>query len=231
MANTNTLYSTSPALKDIVSEVATKMASAIEQPVTLVQYITLPDIGQRIVLRFDLGNNLKVSFEEADRLESSLRLSAGSEYWVALTGSCYQHPLPDLRHQQIAIAHEISSKLLQYSPTRHSEHIRVDAQRVREWLNLSAEYLVWEVEVPMEVTTDETIIRVINTRKDGEGTSLLYKSEHVRIADVDCVVEYLQNDPSFVGWIKAYFMADRQYKALASYISQFNRTEQLASRL
>ena len=221
MVTTGTLYSTSQAFRDIICETATRMASATEQPIELVETITLPDFGQRVVLRFGLRNGLKVSFEEADALESSLRVLAGSEYWVTLMGSCYHPALPDLRQRQIVIDQRVSADVLQYTPTRHSEHIRTDAQKIRERLNLTADSLVFEIEVPMLETTEEPLIRIVEICKGGEGASMQRNSEHVKVGDADCAVVYLLYDPSFIGCVKAYFMAERRQMALASYIAQY----------
>lgn len=219
--NANALYSTSQALRDIIGKTAAGMVQAVEQPIELVEVIILPDFGQRTILRFDIGNHRKVSFAEADRLESSLRRLAGSEYWVTLVGSCYQQPLPDLSQQLRAIDQRISSEFLQVSPTRHSEPIRADAQKLRGWLNLTNADLIWEIEVPVLETARETIIRIIDTGTSREGMPSPRNLEHIRVGAVDCAVVYLQNDPSFVGCIKAYLMAERQEMALASTIAQF----------
>lgn len=219
--NANVLYSTSQALRDIIGKTAAGMVEALERPIELVEAIILPDFGQRIILRFDLGNHRKVSFEEADRLESSLRRLAGSEYWVTLVGSCYQQPLPDLSQRLRAIDQRLSADILQVSPTRHSEPIRTDAQKLRGWLNLTTADLIWEIEIPMLETPQVPIIRIIDTGKGREGMPSQRHLEHVRVGAVDCAVVYLQNDPSFVGCIKAYLMAERQQMALASTIAQF----------
>ncbi len=219
--NTDTLYSTSQALRDSIGDTASRIAAAVEQPLELVEYIILPDSGQRVILRFDLGNNLKVSFKEADRLESSLRELAGPEYWVTLVGSCYQQALPDMRQQQIIIDQRIASDILQFSPTRHSEPVRTDAQRIRAWLSLTPADWIWEIEVPVLDITEQPIIRIIDTRKSGEGVPLSFHSEHAKVGDTDCEVAYLPHDPSFVGCVKAYLIAERQHMALASYIAQF----------
>ena len=219
--NANVLYSTSQALRDIIGKTAAGMVEALERPIELVEAIILPDFGQRIILRFDLGNHRKVSFEEADQLESSLRRLAGSEYWVTLVGSCYQQPLPDLSQRLRAIDQRLSADLLQVSPTRHSEPIRTDAQKLRGWLNLTTADLIWEIEIPMLETPQVPIIRIIDTGKGREGAPPPRHLEHVRVGAVDCAVVYLQKDPSFVGCIKAYLMAERQQMELASTIAQF----------
>lgn len=78
--NTNILYSTSPGLKDIICETAARMVKHVERPLALIEYIILPDFGQRIILRFGPAGGLKLSFAEADALESVLRRLAGPEY-------------------------------------------------------------------------------------------------------------------------------------------------------
>jgi len=217
----NAIYSTSSALQDRIIETAVSMTAAVAQSIRPVEYIILPDFGQRIILRFDFLNERKVSFEEADRLEAQLRSLAGPEYWVTLTGSCYQHIPPDMVQRQIAIDRKISPEILQFAPTRHSEPIRTDAQRIRDRLQLSGEDLVWEIEIPVPSTTEEPVIRIIKNAKEDNGQSDKRQPERLKIGGMDFAVDFLQNDPSFVGLVKAYFMAEQRRMALASYVAQF----------
>ena len=75
---TSALYSTSQILRDAVHDTTKRIIAAIERPIQLVEYITLPDFGQRIVLRFKLVEGLFASAEEADTLASRMRALAGS---------------------------------------------------------------------------------------------------------------------------------------------------------
>ncbi len=55
---TNALYSTSQILRNAVHDTTKRIIDAIERSLQLVEYITLPDFGQRIVLRFKLVEGL-----------------------------------------------------------------------------------------------------------------------------------------------------------------------------
>jgi hypothetical protein len=196
------------------------MVKHVERPLALVEYIILPDFGQRIILRFGPASGLKLSFAEADALESALRRLAGPDYWVTLTGDFYQNALSDLGQRLICIDQKISADVLQYSPTPHSEPIRADAQNIREALDLTSDDQIWEIEVPILENSNELIIRIISAPQEGEKEWAQRASEHVKVGGIDCAVEYMQNDPSFAGCVKAYIMAERQHMALTSYIAQ-----------
>jgi hypothetical protein len=216
--NIKILYSSSPGLRDIICSTAARMVKRVERPIELVEYIILPDFGQRIILRFGPASGLKLSFAEADALESALRRLACPEYWVTLTGDSYQNALPDLGQRLINIDQKISADVLQYPPTRHSEPIRADAQTIRGVLNLTGADRIWEIEVPILENTNEPIIRIIGAPQEREWAQPA--SEHVKVGGIDCAVEYMSDDPSFAGCVKAYIMAERQQMALTSYIAQ-----------
>lgn len=218
--NTNTFYSTSPSLRDSICATAAGMARRAGRPLTLIEYIVLPDFGQRIILRFGPASDLKLSFMEADALESALRSLAGPDYWVTLTGDFYQNALPDLGQRLISIDQKISPDVLQFLPTPHSELIRADSQTIREALDLTSDDRIWEIEVPILENTNEPIIRIIGVSQEVEKEWAQRASEHVKVADIDCAVEYMQNDLSYSGCVKAYVMAERQHMALTSYIVQ-----------
>ncbi len=131
-----TLFCTSQSIKDRIGETAGRLYKSIEQPIRLVETIILPDFGQRLILHFDLGDDREASFEEADKLESDLRILAGPDYWVTLVGSCFRTVLPDLRQRLLAIDGKVSADVIQYSPTCCSGHIKKDTQEIRNWLKL-----------------------------------------------------------------------------------------------
>ena len=90
------------------------------------------------------------------------------------------------------------------------------AQTIRAALGLTPTEQIWEIEVAITESTAEPIIRVISApQEEASGTP-----GHVTIGGIDCAVEYMPHDPSFVGCVKAYLMAERQQMVLNSYIAQ-----------
>ena len=219
------LFCTSQSFTDRIGETARRLYKFIDRPIRLVETIILPDFGQRTILRFDLGDDRELSFEEADQLESDLRILAGPDYWVTLVGSCFRTVLPDLRQRLLAIDGKISADVIRYAPTCYSGHIKKDAQEIRNWLKLSSTQLLWEIEIPALEIMEEPVIRVINSGKSWDVVSKDPKSEQVKIGNVDFTVVYLENDASFAGCVKAYFMAEKQRMALTSYIAQITRLD------
>jgi hypothetical protein len=73
---------------------------------------------------------------------------------------------------------------------------------------------IWEIEVPITESTAEPIIRVIGAPQGGAQRV----PGHVKVGGIDCTVEYMPDNPSFSGCVKAYLMDERQQMALNSYI-------------
>ena len=223
--NARALYSASQNMQKAVRDTANKIIAAFEQPMRLVEYITLPDFGQRIILRFRLVGNQLLLNEEVDSLESRMRTLAGSDYWVTLTVNSYEAVEDKLRQQLTAIDRAVSASILQYNPTSHIEKIGQDAPIIRRALHLPEEFLIWEFEIPISDTSALPAIRIIDTFEEGDGLSSRQKSGPATVDDIHCTVVYLKNNPSFTGCLKAYFAAQQQQKALANFISQFQHVE------
>lgn len=197
------------------------MVNLFELPVELVEYIILPDFGQRIILRFELSNSLKVSYEEANNLESFMRKLAGTDYWVTLVGDSYKYIVPNLRQCLLRIDQRIQLDQILYCPTQHSDHILADAQMIQRMLDLNIDYLLWEIEISISENIKEPIIRIIDIQQEGEKVSVRPTVDHLRVGGTDFAVVYMQNDPSFVGCVKAYIMAELQHRVLMSYFADF----------
>jgi len=128
-----------------VCDTAERIISAFEPPIELVEYITLPDHGQRVILRFELVDSRPLSFAEADALESRLRGLAGSDYWATLVGSYHGQADYDLTQRLTQIDQALPAGILRFHPTSHSQPIRQDAHIVRDALDLTDDVLVWEI--------------------------------------------------------------------------------------
>ncbi|MCJ7738819.1 MAG: hypothetical protein MUQ10_16145 [Anaerolineae bacterium] len=215
------LYSTSQELRVAIRDTAERIIGAFGQPIELVEYITLPDFGQRVILRFELRGTRFASLGEADTLESRLRGLAGSDYWTTLVDNYQGQADYDLAQRLTQIDQALPAGILRFHPTQHSERIRRDAQLVRDALDLTEDYLIWEIEVPISSKAAPTILRIIDTGEEGEGFSSRRTSERVKVGEPVCEVVFLKNNPSFAGCVKAYFAAQERQMALNSFIAQF----------
>ena len=86
------LFSGSSQLKETITAVRKKVQNELDKSISLVEYITLPDFGQHIILRFELDTSKTLG--EIDYLESRLRNLAGRDLWVTLAGACYMNIYP-----------------------------------------------------------------------------------------------------------------------------------------
>ena len=215
------LYSTSQESRDAVCDTAERIIGAFGQPIELVEYITLPDFGQRVILRFELLGSRFASLGEADALEFRLRGLAGSDYWVTLAGNYQGQADCDLAQRLTQIDQALPAGILQFRPTQHSARIQQDAHIVRDALDLTGDVLVWEIEQPISDDAAPITIRMIDTGEDGEGLSSRCTSGRVEIGELTCEVVFFRNNPSFSGCVKAYFAAQQRQMALASFIAQF----------
>ena len=220
------LYSTSQALRACACDTAERIISAFEPSIELVEYITLPDHGQRVILRFELIESRPLSFAEADALESRLRVLAGSDYWVTLVGSYHGHADYDLAQRLTQIDQALPAGCLRFCPTQHSARIQQDAQIVRDALDLTDDVLVWEIEQPISDDAAPITIRMIDAGEDGEGLSSRCISGRVEVGELTCEVVFFRNNPSFSGCVKAYLAAQQRQMALNSYIAQFGSSLQ-----
>jgi len=215
------LYSTSQALRACVYDTTERILSAFEPPIELVEYITLPDFGQRVILRFELLGRRFASLGEADALESRLRSLAGSDYWATLVDNYDGQADYDLAQRLTQIGQALPAGFMQLHPTQHSERIRQDAHIVRDALDLTENCLIWEIEVPISARAAQIIFRIIDTGEDGEGFSSRRTSERVEVGELAGEVVFLKNNASFSGCVKAYFAAQERQMALSSFIAHF----------
>jgi hypothetical protein len=189
-----------------------------------VEYITLPDYGQRVVLRFEPLDKWPESLEEVDALESALRSWLAPDYSATLMGSVYAAlgmELTDVADALVTIDHTISESVLDDPETTHSAALRHDADAIRESLNLRPTYLVWEIEVPGEETTAKPHIRIVNSAEPGDGECSHPPCTEFAFGSTSCAVHFFKDNRSFWGCCKAYACARREGKALGSFIRTF----------
>ncbi len=161
--------------------------------------------------------------EEADALTSRMRALVGPDYWVTLVDYAHEVEGDNLTQRLIEIDQAIPTSILHYPPTQHSERIRQDANAVRHALNLSEEYLIWEIEVPISDTSAPIVIRIIDTGETGSGLSTRRMPAAVTIDDMQCHAVFFKHNPSFRGCLKAYLTAQQLQRTLNNVITQFER--------
>jgi len=221
MERQETLYSLSKRLRRSVCVAATEACQSAQVPLRFVEYITLPDYGQRIVLRFEPVDRWPESLQEVDALESALRSRLAPDYLVTLIGSVYATlgmQFSDGADVLVTIDHTISGSVLDDPETTHSAPLRDDADAIRESLNLGPTYLVLEIEVPAEETAAKPHITIVNSAERGYGECSHPPSTEVAFGATLCAVHVLKDNGSFWGCRKAYACAEREGKALGSFI-------------
>jgi hypothetical protein len=221
MKRQGALYSLSASLQHSISVAAAEACQSVEVRLRFVEYITLPDYGQRVVLRFEPLDKWPESLQEVDALESALRSRLAPDYSATLMGSVYAAigtPLSDGADALVTIDNTISESVLDDTETTHSASLRHDADAIRESLNLGPTYLVWEIEVPGEETTAKPHILIVNSAEQGYGECSHPPCTEVAFGATSCAVHFLKNNGSFWGCRKAYACAEREGKALGSFI-------------
>lgn len=78
------LYSTAQRLFKQVEKIGQNIWLAFHGRVRLIEYITLPEVGQHIILRFEvLRTDMKL--DNLDRLENELCAFVGGAFWCVFT--------------------------------------------------------------------------------------------------------------------------------------------------
>lgn len=212
-------------------DVAARAVAQAPVPLALVEIITLPDLGQRVILRFGTLGQRRLTMEEADTIEPRLRELVGSNYWATVIGSDLEGVSVDLVEDLVAIDAALPQSLLTFKPTHHAAELARDADTVRRSLGLADHHWVWEIEMPVADTV-LPVVRIVDRAEVGQGLTASHPSPEVRaVAKMPCEVVFLRSNPSFRGCLKAYAGAERQRVALNSYIARFGRERAAGSRL
>jgi hypothetical protein len=205
------LFSTSSQLRDAVSAVRKKVQNELGKSISLVEYITLPDFGQHIILRFELDPTPR-TLAKIDFWESKLRNLVGRDLWVTLSG-CYKDIYPP------GIFSELSDRLVRLSPmlvnipvpvstSKYAELIRQDADVIRAAIqNWQCE--IWEIEIPAKEKL-LPIIRII-----GEGDD---RPPSIIIGAQKFEIEYYPENDSYENLLKAYKLSSQSGLSLVHYI-------------
>lgn len=221
------IYGLSATLRRTASAVAAQAVAQMTVPLALCEIITLPEIGQRVILRFGALGTQRLSLEEADVLEPQLRDLVGSDYWAVLVGAHLEGALGDPAEILAAIDAALPASLLTFEQTSQARSVAGDAETVRQDLNLSTEHWVWEIEMPVAEAV-LPVVRVVDRSEPGPGTFSAHPTAEVRtLGGMQCEVVYLRYNPSFRGVVKAYAAAEQLRMALSSYIVRFGQGKAL----
>ena len=215
------LYSTSQPFMEAVGRATSRVYGGLERAVSLVEVITLPDFGQRAILRFELAEGEVTSVAEADALEVHLRALVGNDFWATLPTRLPHLDGDDLVTRLDHIDRALPVSLVHFQATQHSAAIQRDGGIVRAVLKLPETCRVFEIETPASDPSALPIIRIADTDEPGTGLSVRGQLAPARFGDIECIPEVFRYNPSFSGCVKAYAEAKRRRMALNSYIVQF----------
>ncbi|RME56531.1 hypothetical protein D6779_10460 [Candidatus Parcubacteria bacterium] len=206
------LYSTSQKLCKQVEKIGQSIWLAFHGQVRLIEYITLPETGQHVILRFEVLRE-GLSLDDLDHLENELCAFVGDGFWCVLTGSVFAQTQPPLLVSELPLRLERLAQAMLREPmplasTEHALHIRNDAQVLRSLLELGESEWVWEIEVPIG-HAEHPLIRVVSER---------VKNGTIHIEGQLFEVESMMPSDSYLCLVKAYPYARLSHKALMHYV-------------
>ena len=208
------LYSVSSALTGEILKVANEVLSTLQGKVSLVEYVTLPEAGQHVILRFE-HRGKPSSLEKIDAIENMLDQLVGENFWAVIVGEAYEKVDPEFPLDKLPARLEIFSKIVANIPlpvasTPFASKIKEDAQIIRSKILLSPEDWIWEVEVPFNKAENLPIIRIVSAKPRGK--------ELISIGGQDFTVEFPPPGDSYKALAKAYPLARKSGMALLRYI-------------
>ncbi len=208
------LYSVSTALTGEIFKVANEVFSALQGKVSLVEYVTLPEAGQHVIMRFGHRGEPS-SLDEIDAIENMLDRLVGENFWAVIVGEAYKKVDPEFPLDKLPARLEIFSNIVTNMPlpvasTPFASKIKEDEQIIRSNIRLSSDDWVWEVEVPSNKEENLPVIRIVSAKPQDK--------EAVTIGAQEFTVEFLPPGDSYKALVKAYPMARKSGMALLRYI-------------
>jgi len=208
------LYSISPTLQISVRQARERVYATFQNEMRLVEYITLPEAGQHVVLRFAVRKRI-FTLDEMDELENALARLVGEEFWAVLVGETYSHaapplPLTTLPVQLEKVARAVSDIPLPVASTPYAPRIKQDGQIVRAGLPLESNDWVWEVEAPSLADKSPPVVRIVSEKPRDE--------QMATFGDQEFLIEYMPRNESYVGLVKIYPLARQAGRSLVRYI-------------
>lgn len=202
------LYTPSPQLHQVIAAVEAKVRSRVQVPIALIEYISLPDFGQHIILRF-AANSPPEDIEAFDVLETQLREIVGEDFWANLVNQIYPPQfLAQLPQRLEGLTPRVADIPMPVSSFKLADRIQNDAGIIRAAL-IDPALKVWEIEIPWQ-GQDLPILRVIGGRNESPAAMTIDGQEFL--------VEVLPLNDSYVNLVKAYTLASQAAISLSHYI-------------
>lgn len=209
------IFTLSPQLRELALGAERQAQNHVKESIKLEEIIVLPDLGQHIILRFEVLDPLP-TLDKVDALADALRKIIGPDYWVTLMSSVYAQVYPRLDLSALSqrlekLSRVVSSMVLPISSAKYASQIKKDAGMIRSELGLGQEYQLWEVEIPMRENV-MPIIRVIGEPPVEKDLATAYINQQ------QFEIEYLKPGDSYQTSVKAYVLASQSKKASLHYI-------------
>ena len=208
------LFSVHHIFSETLREQKGKTFRELEDKAYLVEYITLPEAGQHVILRF--GHRGKPSsLDEIDAIENMLDRLVGENFWAVIVGEAYRKVDPEFPLDKLPAKLEIFSKIVANIPlpvasTPFASKIKEDAQIIRSNIRLSSDDWIWEVEIPLNKEKTLPVIRIVSAKPRDK--------EVVTIGAQEFTVEFLPPGDSYKALVKAYPLARKSGQALLRFI-------------
>ncbi len=192
--------------QEAIKKEAAIIAATVDPNLRLEEYVCLPELGGRIILRF-VHSLTPLSLSEAEKLELRLRKEAQSRFSVVLLLKTFG--LSSLEQTSIierlpTFNTLVSNEELETYHSCYLKELGEDAKKLKEHLGLGKDDLIWEIEVP-QATEVRPVIRVV-TKKNNLPKVLLVDSQIVEM-------EYLPEDDSYYLLLKALYWAEKNNKS------------------
>lgn len=208
------IFILSPQLQELALDAEQIAQSQVQESIELEEIIVLPELGQHIILCFEVLEPLP-TLEKIDALADALRQIIGQDFWVSLRNvytQVYPHlDLSELSQRLEKLSRVVANMALPISSAKYASLIQNDARLIRAELRLGQEYQLWEVEIPMRENVTP-IIRVLGEQPVEKDSTIAYINQQ------RFEIEYLKPGDSYQVCVKAYVLASQTKKAILHYI-------------
>jgi hypothetical protein len=204
----SSLYTPSPQLRQAIAAVEVQVSRRLRRPIALIEYITLPDFGQHLILRFETNPPLK-DLATFDALENQLRDIVGKDFWANLGNTIYPPQfLAELPQRLEALTPLVASIPMPVSSSKYVDHIQNDARIIRTALQDSS-LKIWEIEIPWQAG-ELPVLRVVGETKLRPTSAMIEGQEYL--------IEVHPPNNSYVNLVKAYTLAVQAGVSLSHFI-------------
>ena len=210
----NELYSLSDDLIKQSIEFVRLLNTKIELQVKLHETITLPDYGQRVILRLNLEKPKKAF--EIEKTEKIAREIAGNNYWISFlanTFSDFDFTVINFDKIFAFMDKQLPDSLLDFKETIHSKQIKMDAKIIKNVIGENLFDSVWEIENPVADKSLKPEIRILNGNSE---INIIPKA--AEFGGKICNIEALSKQMNVKGCTKTYVQACQRGIGFHNYI-------------